>query len=258
MSKIFARTSIALALFVGSSAAHAADPEVTPYRPGVGSPAVINAPGTFEVEAGYDYAKASGLRSDSLGLVLKYGVSSNIGLFLGVSPYVKFSAGGVSVSGSSDALFGAKFVTKLQPELAAGAQLTVSAPTGSSQVNGGGKSNVALTGLIGVDFAGFHSDINLGVTRAGENPGAGVSRNRIGWSASLGRTISGPLSGAIELSGNSLSGADRTVQLLGSLSYSVSSSLVVDGYLARARTTVSGSNINSNGFGVGFSYLVAK
>lgn len=258
MSKIFARTTIALALFVGSSAAYAADPEVTPYRPGVGSPAVINAPGTFEVEAGYDYAKASGLRSDSLGLVLKYGVSSNIGLFLGVSPYVKFSAGGVSVSGSSDALFGAKFVTKLQPELAVGAQLTVSAPTGSSQVNGGGKSNVALTGLIGVDFAGFHSDINLGVTRAGENPGAGVSRNRIGWSASLGRTISGPLSGAIELSGNSLSGADRTVQLLGSLSYSVSSSLVVDGYLARARTTVSGSNINSNGFGVGFSYLVAK
>lgn len=258
MSKNCIRTSLALTLLVGSSAAYAADPEVTPYRPGVGSPAVINAPGTFEVEAGYDYAKASGLRSDSLGLVLKYGLSPNIGLFLGVSPYVKLSAGGASVSGSSDMVWGAKYVTKLQPEFAAGAQLTVSLPTGSGQVNGGNKSNVALTGLIGVDFAGFHSDINLGVTRAGENPGAGVSRNRIGWSASLGRTISGPLSGAIELSGNSLSGADRTVQLLGSLSYSVSSALVVDGYLARARTTVSGSNVNSNGFGVGFSYLVAK
>ena len=71
---------------MGTSAANAADPEVTPYRPGVGSPAVINAPGTFEVEAGYDYAKTSGARLDNLGLVLKYGVSSNIGLLLGVSP----------------------------------------------------------------------------------------------------------------------------------------------------------------------------
>ena len=256
--KQFIQSAIALSLAFFASAALAADPEVTPYRPGVGSPAVINAPGTFEVEAGYDYAKASGARVDNLGLLLKYGVNSNFGLLLGVSPYVKLSGGGVSVSGTSDINVGVKYVTKLQPELAAGAQLTVSLPTGSDNIGGGGKSNVALTGLIGVDFAGFHSDINLGLTRAGENPGAGVSRTRIGWSASLGRTISGPLSAAVELSGNRLSGADSTVQLLGSLSYSVSSSLVVDGYIARARTTVSGSNVNSNAFGVGFSYLVAK
>ena len=258
MSKNLFSKTIALTLLVGSSAAYAADPEVTPYRPGVGSPAVINAPGTVEVEVGYDYAKASGLRSDSLGLVLKYGVNSNLGLLLGVNPYTKFSGGGISFSGSSDVTVGAKFVTKLQPELAAGAQLLVSLPTGSSDVGGGGKSNVTLTGLIGVDFSGFHSDINLGVTRAGENPGFGVSRNQIGWSASIGRTISGPLSGAVELSGKSVSGADRTVQLLGSLSYSVSTSLVVDGYLARALSTGGGSNININSFGLGFSYLVAK
>ena len=254
----FALSAVSLALTLVATSALAADPEVTPYRPGVGSPAVVNAPGTIEVEVGYDYAKASGARVDNLGTLLKYGVNSNIGLTLGVSPYVKLSGGGASVSGPSDINLGVKYVTKVQPELAAGAQLTVSVPTGSKNVGGGGKSNVALTGLIGVDFAGFHSDINLGLTRAGENPGAGVSRNRIGWSASLGRTISGPLSAAVELSGNRLSGADSTVQLLGSLSYSVNSSLVVDGYLARARTTVSGSNVNSNGFGVGFSYLVAK
>lgn len=258
MSKNLFSKTIVLTLLVGSSAAYAADPEVTPYRPGVGSPAVINAPGTVEVEVGYDYAKASGARVDNLSALLKYGLNSNFGLLLGLNPYVKLSGGGASVSGTSDVNVGVKYVTKLQPELAAGAQLLVSLPTGSSTVGGGGKSNVALTGLIGVDFSGFHSDINLGVTRAGENPGAGVSRNRIGWSASLGKTISGPLSGAVELSGNSLSGADKTVQLLGSLSYSVSTSLVVDGYLSRARTTVSGSNVNSNGFGVGFSYLVAK
>ena len=258
MSKNLIYKTIAITLVMGTSAANAADPEVTPYRPGVGSPAVINAPGTFEVEAGYDYAKTSGARLDNLGLLLKYGVSSNIGLLLGVSPYVKLSGGGASITGSSDAYVGAKFVTKLQPELAAGAQLTVTLPTGSDKVGGGGKSNVALTGLIGIDFAGFHSDINVGITRAGETPGFGVSRNRVGWSASLGRNISGPLSGAVELSGNNLSGSDRTVQLLGSLSYAVSSALVIDGYLSRARTTVNGSNVNTNGFGVGFAYLVAK
>ncbi len=234
-----------------SFAAIAADPEVTPYRPGVGSPAVLSAPGYFELEAGYDYAKAAGVRSDGIGLTLKYGISDNLGLIVGVAPYLRVRGFGESDTGVSDASVGLKFVTKLNDATAVGAQLVTSLPTGSSAFRSD-NPNVTLTALAGFDFAGFHSDLNLGWTRLGDGVFGG-SRNRYGWSASLGRAIDGPVSAALEVSGTRQSGANST-QVLASLAYAVNKKLVLDAYVARARA----EGVTGNGAGFGMTYLFSK
>jgi hypothetical protein len=241
----------AVCIVLAQSAA-AAEPEVTPYRPGAGSPAVLSAAGYFELEAGYDYAKVEGLRSDSVGLLLKYGLSDTIGLLVGVNPYVRVKAFGSSDSGVSDASVGVKWVSKLNDTTAIGAQLVSTLPTGSNGF-GSDNANVTLTGLAGFDFSGMHSDLNLGVTRFGDAT-SGASRNRFNWSASIGRPLSGPISGALEVSGTKQSGSASSTQYLGSLAYSVNKKLVLDAYYAHARA----SGISGNGFGVGMTYLFAK
>jgi Putative MetA-pathway of phenol degradation len=252
-SKNFSKTMLATVLVAASlsGAACAADPEVTPYRPGVGSPAVLSATGYFELEAGYDYVKVRDLRTDNFGLLLKYGLTDNVGLLFGVSPYARVKVGGESESGVSDASLGLKFVSKMNDTTALGLQLVSTLPTGSRLFRSD-NPNVTLTGLAGFDYSGFHSDINLGVTRFGDGV-PGVSRNRFNWSASIGRALSGPVSGALEVSGTRQSGISAT-QVLGSLAYAVDKRLVLDAYVARARS----EGINGTGFGVGLTYLFAK
>jgi hypothetical protein len=248
--KVLSATVIAASM---SGAAFAAEPEVTPYRPGFGSPASLSATGYFELEAGYDYLKQGDGRGDSLGLLLKYGLTDNVGLLVGVSPYVRVKAPGVSESGSSDASVGVKYVSKLNDTTALGAQLVSTLPTGSNGF-GTDKANVTLTGLAGFDYSGFHSDINLGLTRLGDDTPPGISRNTFSWSASIGRTLSGPVSGALEVSGLRQSGAGSVTRVLASLSYAVNKRLVLDGYVARGRA----SGDNGTLAGVGLTYLFAK
>jgi hypothetical protein len=254
MNRKFQNTKIlATAVCIAfAQCAYAADPEVTPYRPGAGSPAVLSATGYFELEAGYDYAKVEGVRSDSLGLLLKYGLTDTLGVLIGVNPYVRVKAFGAYDSGVSDASVGLKWVSKLNDATAIGAQLVSTLPTGSNGF-GSDNANVTLTGLAGFDFAGMHSDLNLGVTRFGDAV-SGTSRNRLNWSASIGRPLSGPISGALEVSGTRQSGSASSTQYLGSLAYAVNKKLVLDAYYAHARS----SGISGNGFGVGMTYLFAK
>jgi hypothetical protein len=249
MKKIQLLTAVLISAI--SFSAVAADPEVTPYRPGVGSPAVLSAPGYFELESGYDYAKGAGIRSDGIGLTLKYGISDTLGLIIGVNPYLRVRGFGESETGISDASFGLKYVTKMNETSALGAQLVTTLPTGSRAFRSD-NPNVTLTGLAGFDFSGFHSDINLGWTRLGDAP-LGVSRNRFGWSASLGRALSGPVSAALEVSGTRQSGVNGT-QVLASLAYAVNKQLVLDAYVARARV----EGVNATGAGFGMTYLFAK
>ncbi len=233
---------------VFAASAFAADPEVTPYRPGVGSPAVLSAPGYFELETGYDYGKVEGVRADAISLLLKYGISDNLGLLIGVNPYQRVRFAGFSESGISDATLGLKYVTKASETTALGVQLVTTLPTGDRAFRSD-SPNVTLTGLAGFDYSGFHSDVNLGFTRLGE----GDSRNVFNWSASIGRALSGPVSGALELSGSRQSGT-TTTRVLGSMSYAVDKRLVLDAYVARART----EGVNGTTAGVGFTYLFAK
>jgi hypothetical protein len=243
----------AIAPLFAATLAFGADPEVTPYRPGVGSPALLSAPGYFELEAGYEYGKAEGLRADTYGLLLKYGVSDKLGLLIGVNPHQRLRLDGESVSGVSDAYVGVKYVNKLNDSTALGLQLVSTLPTGD-RVFRSDDPNVSLTALAGFDYAGgFHSDVNLGVTRAGQGI-AGVSRNTFSWSASIGRSLSGPVSGALEVSGSRQSGVGNATRFLGSLSYAVNKKLVLDAYVSRARA----SGVSGTTAGVGFTYLFAK
>jgi hypothetical protein len=232
-------------------------PDATPYRPGVGSPAVVSAKGYFEIEAGLDRARAGGLTGDGLGVLLKYGVTDNLGLMLGASPWRRSSGLGTSTTGAGDLAFGAKWVSKLNDNIALGAQWVSTAPVGSAAFKGPGNTDTA-TALVGLDFAGFHSDLNLGFTHDSKGT-AGVSRSHLNWSASLGRVISGPFSGAVEISGSRQSGAGSIKQLLGSVSYTVNKQLVLDAYIARARNTpVGASSSNGNALGLGMTYLIGK
>jgi hypothetical protein len=251
MNKIFTKIlRSALPALLCTTLSWAADPEVTPYRPGFGSPAALSPTGYFELEAGYDYAKTSDARSDGIGLLLKYGLTDNVGLLLGVNPYARLKAANSSASGVSDSSIAVKFVQQFNESTALGVQLQSTLPTGS-RVFRNDKPAITLTGLAGFDVSGFHSDINLGLTRLGEGE-AGASKHIVNGSASLSRNLSGPLSGALELSGSRQSG-NNTTRNLASLGYAVNKQLVVDGYIASVRAR----GINSTLAGAGLTYLFA-
>lgn len=243
----------------------AAEPEATPYRPGAGSPAVLSATGMFEIEAGYDQLRFEDLRADFLSTFLKYGITDQFGVFLGLNPYAHTSSPYGSQSGSGDSLLGLKFVSKVSSTTALGAQLTTTLPTGSS-VFRSDKPDVTLTGLAGFDFSGLHSDINLGATRFGDDQAGGMSKNRFNWSAGLSSPLSGAWSGAIELSGSQQSGSadskQSSTQFLTSLSYAVSKKLVLDAYIARTRNEFKSGDYSASlsytRFGTGLTYLFAK
>ncbi len=233
-----------------SVAAQAAD-EVTPYRPGAGSPAVLSATGRFEVEVGFDRASGGGATATSLGGLLKYGLSDNIGLLFGV-PYLRASDGTSSAKGFGDSFVGLKWVQKANEQVAYGVQATASLPTGSKQF-GSDKSVITLTGLLGADVAGFRLDANLGASRSGEAI-AGVSSVRKNYSLGISRALGGGLGVGVELSGGKQSGAASTTTLLGAVTYTVNSNLAVDGSVSRTRT----AGLGVNAVGIGMSYLVPK
>jgi hypothetical protein len=251
--------SLATLLIASAPLAHADDDlEATPYRPGVGSPSVVSAKGYFELEAGYEYTKAADVRGDNLGLLLKYGITDELGLMVGWSPYLKVSSTDASISGNSDLNLGLKYITKPSKDIAIGGQVITTLPTGSRDFRSD-KPTVTVTGIAGFDYGpGLHSDINLGITRAGDDPGAGISRNTYAWSVGFNPPPQGKLSSQLEISGNTQSGAGRNTQLLGSLSYNVSKLLVLDMYLARARNSFNGADVYTTTAGTGFTYLFTK
>jgi hypothetical protein len=251
--------------FIGLAAtspnASAAEPDVTPYRPGVGSPAVLSATGYVEIETGVDYLRATDTRTNSASLLVKYGLTDQLGLLVGVTPIIRDNTADKTQTGSGDSSLGIKFVNKANERISVGAQLVTSLATGSKAFRSD-KPSVNLVGLAGFDFSGLHSDINIGVTRFGDDQGDGVSRNYVGWSAALSAPLNATLSGAIELSGTNQSGAGKSAQLLASISYTINKSLVLDVYAARTRQgQVSSTGVARTygvGVGAGFTYLFAR
>jgi Putative MetA-pathway of phenol degradation len=242
---------IALAL-VGlfSTAVQAAD-EVTAYRPGVGAPAYLSATGRFELEVGFDRASAGGATATSLGGLLKYGLSDNIGLLFGV-PYLNVKDSTGSVKGLGDSSIGLKWVQKANASVAYGVQAMATLPTGSSAFKAD-KSTITLTGLVGLDTAGFHTDFNVGLIRPGTSV-AGIGKSRLAYSVGVTRALGGGFGAFVEASGSRQSGTDSTVTLLAAVTYTVDPNLVVDASVSR--TKVAGEGVTA--FGVGMSYLLPK
>ncbi len=239
-------------LAAASAGAYAqSGPEVTPYRPGAGSPAVLSATGYFELESGYDFAKAGGVKVDTLSAVLKYGLTDQVGLFFGV-PYLRVRASGDSERGIADSVLGLKWVSKLDDVSAWGLQFTSTLPTGKSSFRSDNPS-LGLTALYGVDFSGFHADLNLGSRYAGDKT-LGLSRNSFFYSAGLSRAMGGGLGLGVELSGTRQSGAGTATAVLAAVTYTVNKNLALDASISRARA----SGENGNGAGIGLTYLFAK
>jgi hypothetical protein len=242
---------IALAVFgIFSTAAQAAD-EVTPYRPGVGSPAILSATGRFELEVGLDRAKGGGVTATSVGGLLKYGLSDNVGLLFGL-PYLSVKGNGSSVNGLGDSTIGLKWVQKANDAMAYGVQATASLPTGSSALKGSG-STVTLTGLVGLDQSGFHTDLNLGVTRPGSSQ-VGIGRTRVGYSIGISRALGGGFGAGIEASGSRQSGTDSITTLLAAVTYTVNPNMALDASVSRTKA----AGVGATAYGVGMSYLLPK
>lgn len=250
MTNFLKMSAIALALTCNFAAAQSG-PEVTPYRPGAGSPAILSATGYFEVEGGYDFAKAGGVKVDALGLTLKYGLSDTIGLFIGV-PYLRVREGGQSERGLADSVAGLKWVNKLNAESAWGLQFTSTLPTAKSGF-GSDNPSLGITAMYGVDFSGFHGDLNLGSRYAGDKT-LGLSRNSFFYSAGISRAVGGGFGVGLEVSGTRQSGASTATAVLGALTYTVSRNLALDATLSRARS----GGENGNGVGIGMTYLFSK
>ncbi len=244
--------SLALALILITTQALAQSPEVTPYRPGVGSPAVLSAPGYFELEVGYDKSKISSTKSQVFGALLKYGLNDQFGLLFGQSAQ-RISDAGITLNGLDDGLVGIKFVQKINPELAGGLQLTSSIPTGKRSIFRADKTTTTLTGLLGFDFSGLHADLNLGFTKLGDVE-FNASRNQTNYSLGVSKALEGGWSIGIEASGSKVSGSPSGTTLLGSVSYTVNKNFAMDASVSRSRF----DGVNGTNAGIGFTYLFAK
>jgi Putative MetA-pathway of phenol degradation len=244
--------SLFLALILVATQSLAQSPEVTPYRPGVGSPAVLSATDHFELEVGYDKTKISSTRTQVLGDLIKYGLSDQVGLLFG-QPAQQISADGITLKGLGDGLIGVKFVQKINPELAGGLQLTSSIPTGKRAIFRANKTTTTLTGLLGFDFSGLHADLNLGFTKLGDVE-FNTSRNQTNYSLGISKALDGGWSLGIEASGSKVSGNPSGTTLLGSVSYTVNKNFAIDASVSRSRF----DNVNGANAGIGFTYLFAK
>jgi hypothetical protein len=239
-----------LACIISGAAVAQSAPEVTPYRPGAAAGSAISAPGYFETEFSFDTAKGGGARADVFGGLLKYSFSSSTGLIFGV-PILRLSGNGFgSESGLADSTIGLKHVVRLNDTNAMGFQLTSTLPTGKRQFRSDDPT-VGLTGIYGADFSGFHADLNLGARFNTADVGDSMT---FVWVAGLGRPIGNGLGWYLEASGNKPKGGSNATTVLGALTYTVSKNLALDASVSRART----DGVNSNGVGVGMTYLFAR
>ena len=243
----------ALAALPVSAALADDDLAANPYRPSVGSPASLSAPGHFEIEAGFARETAADARLYSTPMLLKYAFTDRVGVTFGISPWLRMSAPGTSVSGNSDGSITLKLAQPVTEAFMVGAELTASVPVASNGL-GSKRSDVTLNLIASNDFAGFHSDINVNATRLGDAQDEGVAAQITGWSAGISHPLSERLGAGLEVSGTRQRGAGTSNQWLAFVSYAFSKKLVVDLYAARE--TASGVHTNKAGFG--FTYMFAN
>ena len=224
-----------------------------PYRPSVGSPASLSAPGHFEVEAGFAREAAGDARLYNTPMLLKYAFTDRVGVTFGISPWVRMTEPGSSVSGNSDGTITLKLAQPVTEAFMVGGELTASVPVASNDL-GSKRSDVTLNLIASNDFAGFHSDINVNATRLGDAQEPGVSTQITGWSAGISRPLTERLGAGVEVSGTRQRGIGSSNQWLLFLSYSLSKKLVIDVYAAREHAADS----HTNKAGFGFTYLFAN
>lgn len=199
-----------------------------PNRPTFASTAETVQRGAFEVEYGFELAKAH----QNINGLLKWGMFKNLELWFLNIP-IERDAG---VAGRGDSGAGFKYrmfsQSKIKPSTAI---LYVATLTTATAELGSGAVGHSVQLLLSKDFGKHHFDVNEGVQFVGRPGASGFDRNYF-TAISYSHPIRGKWGWTGELAGFSWTNANNPASmiLLGAGTYNVSSRLVLDGgaYLA--------------------------
>jgi len=254
-----ARSAATLSMLAAFSLAVAAEddtPSVVPYRPSVGTPAALSAPGWLEVESGFLHEHAgAGVRRDSVPVTLKLAFTPDWGIRVASDAWVqRRDESGERATGSGDTAIVVKRRFAIDDESAFGLEGGAVLPSSRHGLGiGSGKPDWALNAIYSADFGAWHTDLNAAATRLGASD-AGAARTLLLGAASLSRSLDAHWGVVGEVSGTARHGAESARQLLVATSYSVSKRLVVDA--GAARTLRSGAP-SWSAF-TGFTWLAAR
>ena len=242
-----------LMMIVGKTAIADSDLQANPYRPSVGSPASLPVPKYLEVEFGVANANTSGSNTKTSPLLLKYAFNSSIGLTLGFNPLTQIKTASDSTHGQGDGSLTLKLAQPITDSFVVGEELGTTLPIANHHL-GTNKAIQTINLIASNDFSGFHSDLNVNLTRFGDDQGSAVSQQSFGWSAGISHPLVNKISGGLEFSGTEQHGADSTLQVLESLAYNYTNKTVYDIYTAQQKI---GSRDHNYSFGFGVTHLFA-
>jgi hypothetical protein len=214
-----------------TSAAHADDQTVTPYRPSVSTPAQLPTPGQLEFELGGQSQNGADGHRNSLPYTFKLAFNREWGVLLEGEAFVSAPTDNGRARGIGDTSVVLKRAFVVDDATAFGLELAARLPTAKDDI-GSGKTDWTVNGIYSQDLGKLlHVDLNLNQTRLGA-PDPGAARMQSGASASFSHPLDERWTATWEWSGTRNRGAASTGQLLGALSYAPNRDLVVDVGLA--------------------------
>lgn len=217
---------------IAAAAATDDDPEATPYRPSVSTPAALSAPGWIEIEAGVARERQGASRSESLPATVKLAFTPDWGVRVGgdVWQRQRDGSGRSSEGGDVDVVLKRRFAVDGVHAFGLEAGATLPTAHGDTGVR---RAAWTVNGIYSAELGDWHADLNLAGSRLGA-PDAGASRLVVLWAAAVSRSLGERWSVVGELSGTRQRGAETATQALVAASYAVSRRLVLDAGAARS------------------------
>ena len=219
----------ALSLDCAASVALAVDePNATPYRPTVSTPANLSEPGWLELELGGQRTSGGDpARRDSISYTLKYAFTPDWGVRVGGDAWVReVGADGSRWSGFGDTALIVKRRFALNDDAAFGLEGGVNLPTAKDGL-GSRNADYLVTCIHSANLGDYHTDLNLSATRLGQIA-AGENRWQTAWAASLSRALGERWGVAGEFSGTYRKNVPSTAQFLTAVAYNYSKRVVFD------------------------------
>jgi hypothetical protein len=151
---------LAMVVWIALPSETRADDQVLPCRPTITCTAELAAPGTLEVELGYQLRRADGAFADATPVLIKLPVSHELEIQLGTNGYIHTD----EASYVDDVVAGVKFhaidQTEQRPAFAVTASLSIPTVAQRGYVQ---NYDLALTGHASKDVGSLHLDFNIGL-----------------------------------------------------------------------------------------------
>ena len=177
------------------------------------------------MEAGWQYIEGGDYRHrNHFPYVLKYAFDEDWGVLVGGDSYISQL--------EKDEIFSnegyGSIAAQLKHRITWNENLHFGVETGlAHRVMDGGVTDGILNGIYSHDIGPVRVDINLGLTRLGENV-PGQSPWIGAWQLAVGFPLDGDFGGAIEVSGYHQTGEPAFTQILGTLNYALHPLVVLD------------------------------